>query len=108
MLTTEQEPTPRAKHKYYVSLSNGVVYPAQTGNPGVEDVNLGDWRPANPEEIEAYLAGNEKSAPRAGEMDVTVPVLPPTPSVITLQEDDEIDEDDSGADVDGVPPAPAF
>lgn len=98
-----------AKHPFYVSMDNGIVYPAMTSPAGYEDEHPSEWRPANSFEIEQYKSGKANVGTPA-----PVPVdLPPpaaTPSTIQLA-DDPVQEAPlasaiPGAPAPAIPPAP--
>lgn len=109
-MSTKKAATP-AKHKLYVSISNGGLYPPMRNVPGYEDAHPEDWRPATAAEIAQYEAGDKttKMVPDEDEVDLTAPA-PAAPTKITLA------DDDGGTDADAppmlpagaLPPGPAF
>lgn len=50
-------------HSHYVSVGNGCVYPALTSEPGYEDRNPAEWRPATADEVERFNAGEAEADP---------------------------------------------
>lgn len=81
------KPAPVALHTHYVSIHNGVVYPAMTSPEGHEDNNPSDWRPATPQEIEAYLAGDRQVDVSPLPVDVSAPVeSAASPSSLRLED----------------------
>lgn len=87
---TTQQAAVGPKYTHYVSLSNGCIYPAQTGSVGYEDLNPSDWRGASPDEKTRYLAG--ETAVDVSPIDLTaVPVQPVSaPTTLQLQPEDPV------------------
>jgi hypothetical protein len=88
-----------SKHSHYVSLHNGVIYPAMTGLPGHEDANPSDWRPATATEVERYRAGQQTVDVSPIPLGESAPVAPNPAAPTTLQ----LAPDDVPAPV--IPPA---
>lgn len=81
-------PTPKAK--FYVSLFNNGIYPAQSGAAeGYEDEHPTEWRAANADEVEKYLRGDLEVQIKPIEMLASAPAAPVQPMSIQLADDDE-------------------
>lgn len=92
------EPAVGPRHRFYVSLTNGGIYPAMSSPPGHEDANPTDWRGATPQEEQRYLQGeqavdvspvpltatplvNEISTPTTLQLEPDDPVVPAAPVI---------------------------
>lgn len=102
MSTTKKE-APAAKHTHYVSLENGVIYPAMTSPAGYEDEHPSEYRPATQEEVDAYKSGADTTRPYA-RAQVELSSEAAVPRAIRLE--DEPSEAAPAAPL--VPPPPAF
>jgi len=68
-----------AKHKFYRSLSNGVVYGAMCGAAeGYEDDHDREWAPATKDEYEHQNKIEAMAARRAQPIDVSAAVVAPS------------------------------
>ncbi|MCJ7409508.1 hypothetical protein LPQ06_28350 [Klebsiella pneumoniae] len=104
MSTTSKQEAPAAKHAYYVSLENGVIYPAMTSPAGYEDEHPSEYRPATQEEVDAYKNGADTTRPYAQAQQVEASREVAVPRAIRLE--DEPGEVVPAAPL--VPPPPAF
>jgi hypothetical protein len=97
---TVQAPQP-PKRTHYVSLHNHVIYPAMTSPSGWEDEHPEDWRPASPDEVAKYKAGNDTIKIEAVDLSADETDSRPEaalPHTIELAEEDPVAN---------IPPAPA-
>ena len=74
------KPTGAARHQFYRSKANGVIYPAMTGRAaGYEDSQPSEWEPATAAEYKAQERRTAEKRRAADVIDVA-PVAPPPPN----------------------------